>query len=75
MYNMFIHVRSFAHDAGDKHLFCIADIVHNVPLQILQALQGVGAYDGILAWMRDRAQMRSCGDWFERAVEAAIGDA
>jgi hypothetical protein len=66
LYYAFLEIRAFA---GDRKLcFALADVLHNVPLQIAAALDGKRTFEEILADIRARFQSRKCEGWLDNVI-------
>lgn len=68
-YRALLDLRYEAYEAGNERVFGLADLFHNIPLQLESVHQGNESYEGVLAWLRQKAERRA-GDaaWFARAL-------
>lgn len=68
MYAAFLDIRVASY-SGDSHTcFVLADIFHNVPLQINRADKGEKSYADIVAWIQKKCEERNCKSWFDNAT-------
>lgn len=67
MYVAFIDIR-IASQARDSHTcFALADIFHNVPLQMIKADKGEIKYEDILIWINNKCVEKQCLHWLNNA--------
>ena len=64
-----LDLRYEAYEAGNERVYALADLFHNIPLQLESVLQGNETYEGVITWLRQKAERRA-GDaaWFARAL-------
>lgn len=70
LYLALIEIRTEAHELGNKKIFHLADLFHNVPLRLENVLREESSYDEVLVWLRERAQEKGCGEWLDDVIEA-----
>ena len=63
-----LEIRIASHEAGDKKVFKLADLFHNVPLQLQRVARGDGSPEEVLQWLRTRAREAGCERWLEGAM-------
>ena len=68
LYVALIDIRMNAFEANDRQVFCLADVFHNIPLRLWQAVQGRDNIEAIRHYMRDRARVGCCEQWLEQAI-------
>ena len=51
-----------------RKCFHLADLFHNVPLQLLRVAEGQGTYEEVLGWIQERAREKGCERWVENAL-------
>ena len=71
LFQALLEMRDRGHETGDKTVFHLADLFHNVVLQMAQA-DGNGAdesYAEILAFIRQRAKDKGCEAWVDARLE------
>ena len=73
LYWIFITIRYEAHEASDWTTFRLADLFHNVPLQLNSVLQGKRTYDEILASLQEHAERNGSAAWLDQALRDATG--
>jgi hypothetical protein len=66
-----LEIRVSAQEGGAKKCFHLADLFHNVPLQLQRVAEGQGTYEEVLDWIRERAREKGCEQWVETALAAA----
>jgi hypothetical protein len=67
-----LEVRVAAHEGSPKKCFHLADLFHNVPLQLQRVAEGQGTYEEVLGWIRERAREKGCEQWVEAALAGAM---
>ena len=63
-----LEIRVAAQEEGAKKYFHLADLFHNVPLQLRRVARGKGTYDEVLAWIQEQALEKGCERWVENAL-------
>jgi hypothetical protein len=58
-----IDLRAEGHATQNQLVFLLADLFHNIPLQLGQVDQGDLAPDDVLVWLHRRAQGTLMEDW------------
>jgi hypothetical protein len=74
LYFALIDLRAEGHDAENRLVFLLADLFHNVPLQLDRLDQGDLAPDDVLGWLRSRAHGTPMEDWFNLRMREIRGD-
>ncbi len=59
-----LEIRIEAHESHKK-IFHLADLFHNIPLQILNARKDDKKYTEILNWIQKRAEEKGCAEWLD----------
>ena len=72
LYLALIEIRSESYAIKNKEIFHLADLFHNIPLQLEKVASGTGSYDEVLSWLRERAQEKDCEGWLDKAIEAEM---
>ena len=49
-------------------MFHLADLCHNIPLQLETVAQGQSTYDEVLRWLTERAEEKGCSEWLVHAI-------
>jgi hypothetical protein len=70
-----LEMRVAAQEGGSKKCFHLADLFHNVPLQLQRVAQGEGTCEEVLAWIRERAREKGCEQWVETALVGMVAKA
>ncbi len=63
-----LDIRTAAQAGGAEKCFHLADLFHNVPLQLRRVARGEGTYDEVLAWIEERAREKGCERWVQDAL-------
>lgn len=63
LYMALIDLRAEGHDAENQAVFLLADLFHNIPLQLDRVDHGDLAPDDVLGWLRSRAHGTPMEDW------------
>ena len=58
-----LEIRVGALEESSKKCFHLADLFHNVPLQLQRVAEGDGTYEEVLAWIGERAREKGCEQW------------
>lgn len=66
-----IELRATAYMAGNKEVWAIADIFHNVPTRLARVSRAEGSADELLARVRQRAERRGMTEWLAEAIDDA----
>lgn len=61
LYRALIEIRMEAHRAENNTIYGLADLMHNLPLQLLQVARGEQAHEQALADLRARPEPGRCG--------------
>ena len=64
-----LEIRDEARQADNKAGFRLADLFHNVALQLERASQGQATYDEVLQFLEEQAKETGCEKWFEARSE------
>lgn len=63
-----LDIRIMSHMGDSAGAFHIADLLHNIPLQMERVRGQNGSYSDILAWLEMRAEQKKMTKWLDRAV-------
>jgi hypothetical protein len=69
LYLAFVEMRVEAHEIQNSKLFHLADLLHNIPLQLERVANGDGTYDEVLAYLQTRATEKGCENWLAKAMK------
>lgn len=68
MYRAFLDIRIASYEKDSSTCFILADVFHNVPLQMNQADKEKGSYAEIIKWIQEKCAARKCTSWLENAT-------
>ena len=68
-------MRSQGHDQKNKVVYHLADLFHNVVLQMERAANGQCGYDEVLAFLQEQAREKGCKRWVEERIPKNPGEA
>ncbi len=68
MYAAFLDIRIASYSKDSHTSFVLADIFHNVPLQINLADKGKMSYADIVAWIQAKCEQRNAQSWLDNAT-------
>jgi hypothetical protein len=71
LFQALLEMRQRGHDSGDNAVYHLADLFHNVALQLDQAesMADSEEYDEILAFLKRRAKEKGCEEWLQQQLE------
>lgn len=69
LYLALVEIRSEGHETGNKVVFHLADLFHNVVLHMGQAALGESDYPAVLADLREQAAEKGCSSWLDNAID------
>lgn len=67
LYRAFLDIRIASYSKDSHTSFVLADIFHNVPLQMNQAEKGEKSYADIVIWIQKKCEERNCTSWLDNA--------
>lgn len=72
LFRALLEMRQRGHDSGDKVTFHLADLFHNVVLQLEQAEPDAasGEFDQIFEFLRTRAREKGCEAWLDEQLQS-----
>jgi hypothetical protein len=66
----FIDIRTAAYkEKRYKGIFLVADLVHNLPLQLASADSKNGDFSDILSKLKERAKLKKCDAWLDGLID------
>jgi hypothetical protein len=68
MYRAFLDIRVASYAQDSKTCFVLADVFHNVPLQMNKAEKGEKSYADIVKWIQEKCEASKCTSWLENAT-------
>lgn len=71
LFQALLEMRQRGHDSGDNAVYHLADLFHNIALQLDQADAATESddYDDILEFLKRRAKEKGCDDWLQQHLE------
>ncbi|HEY0097931.1 MAG TPA: hypothetical protein VGB76_03155 [Pyrinomonadaceae bacterium] len=69
LYLALVEIRAEAYTAENNKIFHLADLFHNIPLQLERVSQDEESYDDVLEWLRKRASEKGFLQWLDQAIE------
>jgi hypothetical protein len=70
LYRAFLDIRIAAYEKkSHEGIFKIADIFHNIPLQLERVQASGGSYQEILNDLRERMRNKGCESWLDNAIK------
>ena len=67
-----LEIRVAAEEGSSKKCFHLADLFHNVPLQLQRVAEGDGTDEEVLAWIGERADEKGCEQWIKTALAEMV---
>jgi hypothetical protein len=65
LFQALLEMRAQGHDQGNKVVFHLADLFHNVVLEMEQAAQGDGSYEEVLHFLEQQAKEKGLTRWLD----------
>ncbi len=70
LYRILLDIRVEAYSTkNNAKIFHLADLFHNIPLQLEQADE-TGNYDDLIEWLVRRAKEKGCEQWLVNQIES-----
>lgn len=69
LYDALIEIRAEGHDSRNKTVFLLADLLHNVPLQLNKVDRGETTPEDIMQWLQMRARQTGTEGWLEHRIK------
>ena len=70
LFRALLEIRSQGHEQRNKVVFHLADLFHNVVLEMEHAAQGECSYADVLRLLEERAQEKGCQAWLDQNLAA-----
>ena len=70
LFRALLELRSQGHEQKNKVVFHLADLFHNVVLEMENAAEGRCTYDDVLAFLEERAKERGLEKWLAQNLLA-----
>lgn len=68
LYEALLEIRDAGRQAGDARVFHLADLIHNIPLQLERVAEGEETYAQVLKTMQDRAKETGGDKWMKQIL-------
>lgn len=68
LYAALLDIRVASYSKDSRTCFVLADIFHNIPLQVNQADRGEKSYADIVTWIQKKCEERNCKSWLDNAT-------
>src|SRR6266567_2520813 len=68
LFEALVEMRAQGHDNKNKVVFHLADLFHNVVLEMESAAQGRNGYEHVLHLLEERAKEKGCEKWLQQAL-------
>jgi len=72
LYYALLEIRVEAHEIQNGKIFHLADLFHNIPLQLDKVSRGEGSFDDVLSWLEQRASEKGCKEWLDKSVSREV---
>lgn len=73
LFRALIEMRNQGHEHKNKVVFHLADLFHNVVLDMEAAAEGRLTYDEVFRHLEEKAKEKSCAGWLESALQEVEG--
>jgi hypothetical protein len=68
LFRALIEIRSQGHEQKNKLVFHLADLFHNIVLDMEAAAEGKSTYEEVLRRLEEKAREKDCERWLRSAV-------
>lgn len=68
IFRAFLDIRIDSYEKKNYPCFILADVFHNVPINLLRASQGEMSYAAVIAQLRAKCEARNALGWLENAT-------
>ena len=72
LYSALIEIRAAGRSGAIDQVILLADLFHNVPLQLERVDQGEASDEDVMRWLRERAQRNGIVGWLYLRIDEAI---
>ncbi len=69
LFQALLEIRSQGHEARNKVVFRLADLFHNVVLEMQRAAQGEASFDDVLGLLQELAAEKGCENWLAQQMD------
>src|SRR5437764_541361 len=70
LFRALLEIRSEGHEQKNKVVFHLADLFHNVVLELQNAAEGGCTYDDVFHFLEERAREKGLEKWVRQNLEA-----
>jgi hypothetical protein len=70
LFRALLEMRAQGHESKNKVVFHLADLFHNVVLEMQNAAEGRCSYDDVLKALQERAREKGLDRWLEETQES-----
>lgn len=68
LFRALIEMRNHGHEQKNKVVFRLADLFHNVVLEMENAAEGKTSYEEVWRLLQESAKEKGCDKWLETAI-------
>jgi hypothetical protein len=69
LFQALLEIRSQGHEARNKAVFRLADLFHNIVLEMQRAAGGEASYEDVLSLLQELAAEKGCENWLARQMD------
>jgi len=69
LFHALLEIRSQGHEARNKLVFHLADLFHDIVLEMEKAAKGESTYEDILLLLQRQAREKGCEKWLNHEVD------
>jgi hypothetical protein len=68
LFRALIEIRAQGHEQKNKLVFHLADLFHNIALDMVAAAEGKSTYEEVLRRLEEKAREKDCERWLRSAI-------
>ncbi|HEV3260940.1 MAG TPA: hypothetical protein VG013_29075 [Gemmataceae bacterium] len=68
LFRALIEIRAQGHEQNNKLVFHLADLFHNIVLDMEAAAEGKSTYEEVLRQLEEKAREKNCERWLRSAI-------
>jgi len=68
LFQALLEIRAQGHECSNKVVFHLADLFHNVALELENAAEGRCSYEDVLKFLEERAREKGLARWLEHTL-------
>ncbi len=69
LYRALVEIRGSSREANDKVSYHLADLFHNIALEMGDAAQGGRTCSDVLGSLRERSESKECARWLDERLQ------